>query len=330
MYVVTGGAGFIGSAIIAKLNAEGVDDILVVDNLGEGNKWLNLRGLKFDDLVGPDEFLEGVALDRWTDDITAIVHMGACSATTERDVDFLMENNYRYSVQLAEYAAAHAMRYIYASSAATYGSGEQGFDDDPERIGSLRPINPYGFSKQIADQWLLRRGYQEHCVGLKFFNVFGPNEYHKDFQRSTVVKAFEQLKAQGEIKLFRSAHPNYGDGEQRRDFVYVKDVLDPIWWLLEHPEVNGIFNMGTGKARTFADLARAVCAALGQPASISFIDMPEALKGQYQYFTEATMERLAAKGCPLRFQSLEESVKDYVVGHLQAADPYLTAAQVQY
>jgi ADP-L-glycero-D-manno-heptose 6-epimerase len=311
--IVTGGAGFIGSAFVWRLNREGVDDVLIVDRLGTDMKWKNLVPLRFTDIVAPEVLLGDPG--RFAPD--AIVHMGACSATTERDADYLLENNYRYTRTLAEWATLHGVRFIYASSAATYGDGEQGFDDDPARIPHLAPINMYGYSKQLFDAYALRTGLLDKMVGLKFFNVFGPNEYHKVGMVSMVYRAFHQAQAEGVVRLFRSYRPEYPDGGQVRDFIYVKDVVDAMYWLLAaRPNVNGLFNLGTGTARSWNDLANAVFAALGKPPKIEYIPMPDALVGQYQYFTEAKMDRLRAAGCPVEFGSLEGSVSDYVRGYL--------------
>jgi ADP-L-glycero-D-manno-heptose 6-epimerase len=249
--------------------------------------------------------------------------MGACSSTTERDADFLMENNFHYTCRLADWAIEHGVRFIYASSAATYGDGAQGFSDNDETSPLLRPINMYGYSKQLFDLKVLRERIADRVAGIKFFNVFGPNEYHKDDMTSVIFKAFHQIRETGMVRLFKSYKPEYPDGGQKRDFVYVKDCVDVLWWLLNHKEANGIFNLGTGKARTWNDLIRAVFAALGLPPQIEYIEMPEAIRGQYQYFTEAKMEKLCAAGCLTAFRPLEEATADYVQGHLLAADPYL-------
>jgi ADP-L-glycero-D-manno-heptose 6-epimerase len=323
MIVVTGGAGFIGSVFVAKLNEEGQDDIVVVDELGTAEKWRNLVKRRYADYIHKDAFLEMVAGDRVPFPVESFVHMGACSSTTERDADYLMENNFHYTCRLADWALAHGVRFIYASSAATYGDGAQGFSDGEETIRALRPINMYGYSKQLFDLRVLRNGVQDKVAGVKFFNVFGPNEYHKGDMTSVVFKAFQQIRETGKVRLFKSYRPEYGDGGQMRDFVYVKDCVEVLWWFLNHGEVNGIFNLGTGKARTWNDLIRAVFAAMNLPPRIDYIEMPETIRGQYQYFTEAKMEKLGAAGCPVAFRPLEEAVRDYVKNHLLQADPYL-------
>jgi ADP-L-glycero-D-manno-heptose 6-epimerase len=323
MIVVTGGAGFIGSAFVAKLNAEGQDDIIVVDELGDSEKWKNLVRRRYADYLHKDAFLEMIVGDRVPFPVEAVVHMGACSSTTEQDADYLMENNFHYSCRLADWALAKGVRFIYASSAATYGDGSLGFSDDDRQTRGLQPINMYGYSKQLFDLRVLREGLQDRVAGIKFFNVFGPNEYHKGDMTSVVFKAFHQIRETGRVRLFKSYRPEYDDGGQKRDFVYVKDCVEILWWLLNHREANGIFNLGTGQARTWNDLIWAVFAALGRPVEIDYIEMPEALQGQYQYFTEAQMDKLRAAGCPMRFGTLEEAVGDYVRNHLLKADPYL-------
>jgi ADP-L-glycero-D-manno-heptose 6-epimerase len=234
-----------------------------------------------------------------------------------------LENNFHYTCRLAEWAGKKEVRFVYASSAATYGDGSQGFSDDDATTRTLRPINMYGYSKQLADLWVLRNRLNERMAGVKFFNVFGPNEYHKGDMTSVIFKAFHQIRERGEVRLFKSYRPEYGDGGQMRDFVYVKDCVEILWWLLNHPEANGIFNLGTGQARTWNDLIAAVFAALKQPPRITYIEMPEEIRSQYQYFTEAAMGKLRAAGCPAAFRPLEASVADYVQTHLLTADPYL-------
>ena len=315
MIVVTGGAGFIGSAMVWQLNENGVSDILVVDELGTDEKWRNLVPRTYRDYWHKDRFLEAVHTNTLRD-VTAIIHMGACSATTERDADYLMENNFHYTRDLAEWAATHGVRFLYASSAATYGDGEQGFGDEAARIPDLRPLNMYGYSKQLFDRYALRTGLIDHTVGIKFFNVFGPNEYHKQGMRSVPLTAAAQIRATGALNLFKSYRSDYADGEQKRDFIYVKDCVAALWYLLNHPEVNGVFNLGTGTARTWNDLGRAVFAALGIPPDLRYIEMPDGLRQQYQYFTEAPMDKLRATGCPLPTFTLEAAIDDYVGRYL--------------
>jgi ADP-L-glycero-D-manno-heptose 6-epimerase len=323
MIVVTGGAGFIGSAFVAKLNDEGIDDIVIVDELGTTEKWRNLVKRRYADYLDKGDFLSLIGRDRAPFPIEAVVHMGACSSTTERDAGYLMENNFHYTCRLAEWVLAHGIRFIYASSAATYGDGAQGFSDADETSRRLRPINMYGYSKQLFDLRVLRQGVADRVVGVKFFNVFGPNEYHKGDMTSMIFKAFHQIRETGRVRLFKSYKPEYDDGGQMRDFVYVKDCVEILWWLLGHREVNGIFNLGTGRARTWNDLIRAVFSSLAIPPRIDYIEMPEAIRGQYQYFTEAKMEKLRVAGCPAAFRPLEEAVADYVKNNLLKDDPYL-------
>ncbi|HOF04884.1 MAG TPA: ADP-glyceromanno-heptose 6-epimerase [Syntrophales bacterium] len=323
MIVVTGGAGFIGSAFIWKLNREGNEDIVVVDRLGTSEKWKNLVNLRYIEYIHKDDFLQMIYADQVPFTVRAVIHMGACSSTTERDADYLWRNNYLYSCRLADWCVRNGIRFIYASSAATYGDGARGFSDDDTVTPTLRPINMYGYSKQVFDLWVRKRGLEKSVTGLKFFNVFGPNEYHKGEMRSVVHKAFGQIREAGRVGLFKSYRPDYPDGGQRRDFVYVKDCVEVLWWLLRNGDVNGIFNVGTGKSRTWNDLMRAVFQALALPVRIDYIDMPPGLEEQYQYFTEAKMDKLAAAGCPVVFRPLEEAVGDYVTGHLLQSDPYL-------
>ncbi|SEM09730.1 ADP-glyceromanno-heptose 6-epimerase precursor [Syntrophus gentianae] len=324
MFIVTGGAGFIGSAFVWKLNSEGINDILIVDNLGESDKWKNLVNRSYADYVHKEDFRHMLEEDILSaENIEAVIHMGACSSTTERDADYLMENNFHYTCDLAQWAVSHDIRFVYASSAATYGNGSLGFDDDLEGSRRLRPINMYGYSKQLFDQWAIRHGLIDRIVGVKFFNVFGPNEYHKGDMTSVVFKSFHQIMDTGRVRLFKSHSPDYADGGQMRDFVYVKDCVDVLWQFVRNPGINGIFNLGTGRARTWNDLVNAVFAAMNLPPCIDYIDMPESLRGQYQYFTEARMEKLQAAGVEAKFHALEEAVADYVKNHLQAEDPHL-------
>jgi ADP-L-glycero-D-manno-heptose 6-epimerase len=322
MIIVTGGAGFIGSAFVWKLNGDGITDIVIVDQLGCDDKWKNLVNLRFTDYIHKDEFIKMVSADKVPFETSAVVHMGACSSTTECDADYLWENNYLYSRKLAEWALRHNFRFIYASSAATYGDGALDFSDDHSKINQLKPINMYGYSKQIFDLWVLKNKLENKIAGIKFFNVFGPNEYHKGDMASVIFKAFHQIKETGKVRLFKSYKKEYSDGGQMRDFVYVKDCLDVMKWLFNNSNANGIFNLGTGKARTWNDLIAAVFTAMGRKPNIQYIEMPESLRDQYQYFTEAQMNKLKSAGCPVKFSSLEDSVRDYVVNYLQQPDPH--------
>jgi ADP-L-glycero-D-manno-heptose 6-epimerase len=255
--------------------------------------------------------------------ISAVVHLGACSSTTEQNAEYMIQNNYRYSKNLANWAEAQDVRFIYASSAATYGNGAEGFCDDEKLLHSLRPLNVYALSKQLFDSWALRTGKLDSFVGVKFFNVYGPNEYHKADMRSVVNKAFDQIENSGSVQLFKSHHPDYQDGEQLRDFIYVKDCSEVLWWFLQNPKSCGIFNLGTGKARHWKDLVTAVFTALGKKPKIEFIEMPEQLRTKYQYFTQANMKKLAEAGCNIEFRSLEDGVADYVQQYLQQEYPFL-------
>ncbi len=323
MHIVTGGAGFIGSAVVWELNRRGLDDIVVVDNLARTEKWKNLVNRRYADYLHRDAFMDMVRRDALPWPVTAVFHLGACSSTTETDADFLMENNFHYSRDLCRFALDKGARFINASSAATYGDGSHGFSDDPAGLGALRPLNMYGYSKQLFDLWLQREGLLDAVSSLKFFNVYGPNEYHKAAMRSVICKAFGQIRETGVLRLFRSDRPDYADGEQKRDFVYVKDCAALMFWLLEHPEINGVRNVGTGAARTWNDLAAAVFRAMDLPCRVEYVDLPQELRGRYQYYTAAEMDRLRADGCPVAFASLEDGVADYVRNYLATSDPYL-------
>lgn len=314
MIVVTGGAGFIGSCFLKKLNDRNITDILVVDELGSDEKWKNLVGKQVADVVHKTAFRRNLLAGDYGADIEAIIHLGACSRTTEEDADYLLENNYEYSKDLARYAADRNIRFIYASSAATYGNGGSGYSDNEHH--ALAPLNMYGFSKHLFDNWVLRNGLDTRFAGIKFFNVFGPNEYHKGDMASLVYKAYRQVIDTGKIRLFRSYLPEYANGEQKRDFVYVKDVTEVMWKMLRFGEIVGIYNLGSGRARTWNDLAAAVFRALGREVNIEYIDMPDSLKGQYQYFTEADMTKLGQTRAMQDFTSLEDAVEDYVTGYL--------------
>lgn len=326
MIIVTGGAGFIGSALIYELNKIGRKDILVVDDLESTDKWKNLKGLKFDEIVGIEDFLMTEFFEE-PEGIDAVFHMGACSATTEKDVDYLLSNNVEYSKRIYIQCAMFDIPLFYASSAATYGSGEYGYNDNEAEIPKLRPLNPYGYSKQLFDEWVLKAPKAPSTfAGLKFFNVFGPNEYHKESMTSVVFKAFEQIKEKGSVKLFKSHKDEFLDGEQKRDFIYVKDVAKAmleLWKVSEDKNVQGIFNLGTGQARTFKDLVAATFKALSLETNIEFIDMPSSLRNQYQYFTEANMTKFEKLLPSFKFHSLEDGVKDYINNHLDTLNPYL-------
>jgi ADP-L-glycero-D-manno-heptose 6-epimerase len=326
MFVVTGGAGFLGSNLLAALESRG--ELVAVDRLGADERWRNLAKRELADLIRPEElfaFLDGAHAR-----IEAVFHMGAVSATTERDADAIVANNVRLTLDLIEWCARRGVRLIYASSAATYGDGDAGVDDDgaPEALARLRPLNAYGWSKHLVDRRVARMRAQRaplppQLAGLKFFNVYGPNEYHKGGQRSVVHQVFERVRDGGAARLFRSHRPGVPDGGQKRDFVWVGDCVAAMEWLLAHPRAGGLFNVGTGRARAFLDLAHAVFAALGRPPRIEWVDTPAEIRDRYQYFTEARMERLRAAGCDAPATPLEDGVKRYVQDFLLRDDPYL-------
>ncbi|MBC8472862.1 MAG: ADP-glyceromanno-heptose 6-epimerase [Planctomycetes bacterium] len=322
MIIVTGGAGFIGSALIAALNKRQITDILVVDELGTDQKWKNLCNLSFADYVEKDDFFEMVIADKLNSSLEAVFHLGACSDTTETNASYLIKNNYEYSKLLAQWATADNVRFIYASSAATYGDGSDGFKDDQENIDILRPLNMYGYSKQLFDLWARRAGLLKNIAGLKYFNVFGPNEYHKADMRSFVVKAFEQISSTGIVRLFKSYKPEYADGEQLRDFIYVKDAVEMTLFFYDNPQISGLFNLGTGKARSWNDLVKAVFAAMNKKPNIEYIEMPESIRNQYQYYTEADTTSLRKAGYDKESTSLEDAIKDYIQNYLRK-DKYL-------
>ena len=328
MIVVTGGAGFIGSNLVAALEARGEHEIAVCDRLGRGDKWRNIAKREIAALVPPEELLDFLA--RHADGVRAVFHMGAISSTTEADADLVAHSNFTLSCRLWAFCAERKVRLIYASSAATYGDGGVGFDDDGsvEALARLRPLNAYGWSKHAFDRRAARlvaenRARPAQWIGLKFFNVYGPNEYHKDSMRSVVAQIYPRAKAGEPARLFRSHHPDYADGGQLRDFVWVGDCIDVMLWLFDRPEISGLFNMGTGAARSFADVAAATFAALGEPPRVEYVDTPAEIRDKYQYFTEARMDRLRAAGYTAPFTVLEDGVARYVQGYLDTADPYL-------
>jgi len=324
MLVVTGGAGFIGSVLVAMLNARGRNDILIVDEFGDGPKWKNLRGKSFTDVVMPEKFAHGLAVGVYDGKIDGILHIGAITDTSFRDMDELQERNVRYTRTLAQWAIAHDVRLIYASSASVYGDGALGFSDSDAVTPTLLPLNPYAFSKWLSDIEAIREHWTQKVAGLRFFNVFGPNEYHKGRLASVPWHSTNQIRETGQIKLFQSHNPRYADGAQERDFVYVKDVCAVVLWFLDHPDANGIFNVGTGQARTFKDLALAIFRALGKPIDTTYIPTPENIRASYQYHTQADLTRLRSIGCDVPFLSLEDAIDDYVGTYLQnETNPYL-------
>ena len=325
MYVVTGGAGFIGSNLVAALAARGTPPVICDSLDGETVRNIAKRGPLV--TVAPDALLDWLAGAGETPQ--ALFHMGAISSTVERDVDRIMRNNYLLSVRLWDWCADRGVPFIYASSAATYGGGEQGFDDanEPAALARLRPLNPYGWSKLLFDRAAVQMAAAGHAppqwAGLRFFNVYGPNEYHKGGQRSVVPQFWQQIRETGGARLFKSHDPGYSDGGQLRDFVHVRDTVSVMLWLEANPRVSGVFNLGTGQARSFDDMAGAIFDAIGVPRKVEYIDMPDSVRNQYQYFTEARMDRLRAAGYDQPFTNLEEGVRSYVQDHLETNDPYV-------
>ena len=313
--LVTGGAGFIGSALVWALNRCGCEHIVVCDRLGTDEKWRNLTPLRFAHYVEADELLprlQNGALGKFN----LVLHLGACSSTTERDASYLIRNNYEFTKDLAAWSLANRTRFVYASSAATYGDGAAGMADDDAKLDTLRPLNMYGYSKHLFDLHARRAGFLDRIVGLKYFNVFGPNEDHKGDMRSVVHKSFGQVRETGVIRLFKSHRPDYRDGEQKRDFLYVKDAVAMTLYLAANEKAGGLFNIGSGQARTWLDLARAVFGALKREPKIEFVEMPEGIRDKYQYFTEANLARLRAAGYAAPVTSLEDAVSDYVGNYL--------------
>lgn len=311
-FIVTGGAGFIGSALVWRLNQLGQEDILIVDRLDETDKWKNLAPLKFADYMDADAFIENLEKFKKTE---IILHLGACSATTERDSQYMMRNNYEFTKTLANWSVDNEKRFIYASSAATYGDGSNGMEDGAENLENLRPLNVYGYSKHLFDQYAKRNKLFERIVGLKYFNVFGPNENHKGDMRSLVNKAFDQIRETGKLQLFKSAHPDYEDGEFGRDFVYVKDTVEMTLHFVEN-RVGGLFNVGSGEMHTWNELAKAIFNALDQQPNVEFVEMPEHLRDRYQYHTQADLTKIRDTGYEGKTTSLNESVADYVQNYL--------------
>jgi ADP-L-glycero-D-manno-heptose 6-epimerase len=326
MYLVTGGAGFIGSNIVAALS-ERNDEVVVCDWLGNDERWRNLAKHEISEIIEPESLLAW--LHRKGHGLQAIVHMGAISATTETDVDLIADRNIRATLELIEWCTHAQVPLIYASSAATYGDGAQGFDDSCNRdsLAKLRPLNAYGWSKHVIDRRLARKveageKLPAQWVGLKFFNVYGPNEYHKGTMRSVIARNFNEVQRGVPLRLFRSYNAEFPDGGQMRDFIYVRDCVDVMLWFLDNPTISGLFNLGTGQARTWMDLANALYAALGRAPNVEIIDMPPELRPKYQYYTQASMDRLRKIGFTRPFTSLEKGIEDYVKKHLISQDPY--------
>ncbi len=328
MIVVTGGAGFIGSNLLAGLEAAGARGLVVCDRLGAGEKWRNIAKRDIATIIAPENLI--AFLSDTGAPIEAIFHMGAISATTETDVDLMLDSNFHFSVELWAWCAANGVRLIYASSAATYGDGARGFDDDASEsaIAALRPLNAYGWTKNLFDRAVARTlaaggPVPPQWAGLKFFNVYGPNEYHKGGQISVALKNWREIQAGGPAILFRSHHPDYPDGGQLRDFVWVEDAVEVMLWLLARPEICGLYNIGTGTARSFADLAGAVCRAAGRPSDIAYVDTPLNIRRNYQYLTEARTARLRGAGYTGTFTKLERGITRYVQDFLATDDPYV-------
>jgi len=323
--LVTGGAGFIGSNIAAALSDQG-DEVIICDWLEDGDKWRNLAGHVISDFIDPDNLMSW--LDQ-TEAPDAIIHMGAISATTETDGDLILKRNFRPTRALWDWCTKNGKSFIYASSAATYGDGSQGFDDDQsvKALNNLKPLNLYGYSKHAFDKYVALvtgKGRQSppQWAGLKFFNVYGPNEYHKGSMKSVIAQSYPKIARGEAVTLFKSHNPDYEDGGQLRDFVYVKDCVKVVLWLLDTPQASGLFNLGTGSARSFKDLALATFKAAGKPANIDYVDTPISIRDKYQYFTEARMSKLRAAGFGGNFHSLEDGIADYVTNYLSKDDPY--------
>lgn len=313
--IVTGGAGFIGSCLIRDLNDNGIEDIIVVDNIATTEKWRNLVNKRYTKYINKDEFLE--QLPSFKGQVSHVIHMGACSATTERNFDYLYKNNLEFSQRLWNFCTEENISLIYASSASTYGGGEHGFCDEDD-IKKLKPLNGYGYSKQLFDMWIEKQTKTPlQYVGFKFFNVYGPNEYFKGTMSSVILHGYRSVKQEGVIKLFKSYKDGYKDGGQTRDFIYIKDICSVVKYMMDNPNVSGIFNLGTGKARTFEDLANSVFLALDMKSNIQYIEMPESLREKYQYFTEASMDKLRKAGYTKPFYSLEDGARDYVQNYLE-------------
>ena len=324
MIIITGGVGFIGSILAWKLNELGRKDLLIVDQDAKNSpKWNNLKKHGFDSYLESGEFLTRLEKGEFNGKVDAVFHMGACSSTTEMDKAYLRENNSLYSERIARWCIDQKVYLSYASSAATYGAGEQGFSDEDALTPKLKPLNPYGQSKLDFDIWVLKNGLEKKVTGFRFFNVYGPNEYHKSSMRSMVHKGFEQIQSTGKIKLFKSYKKEYPDGGQRRDFVYVKDVIDAMIWFWHNPEKKGIYNLGSGKAQSWNELAEAMFQSCRKKKNIEYIEMPDSIKNQYQYFTEADLKKFSTAGCPTVFLNLAHGTADYVHNYLSKKDPYL-------
>ena len=320
LIAVTGAAGFIGSVMISALNQAGYENIVAVDDLGSGQKFKNLRAKSYRSVISPERFLEALTAKSIKPNI--VIHLGAITDTAESDVDLMLQRNTEYTTRLARWCLENGSRFVYASSASVYGDGKRGFSDADSLTPQLMPLNGYGYTKWLFDAIAIREEWSNHIVGLRFFNVFGPNEYHKGRMASVVWHAYNQIKSTAQLQLFRSHVPEYADGGQMRDFVYVKDVVACMLWFMHNADVNGIYNLGTGKARSFADLAGSVFAAMNVTPEIEFVDTPENIRNAYQYFTEADLSKLRAIGYTAPFTSLEDATADYIKQYLTDSNPY--------
>lgn len=321
-HIITGGLGFIGSALLWKMNEMGIENIIVVDSPDKPDSWKNILNLKFYDIVSREDFIRMLNENKLGKSVSGILHMGACSDTTEKNARFLLENNYHYTKSIALWAMKNNCRFVYASSAATYGSGPD-FSDNEKNLLLLRPLNLYGYSKYLFDIWAYKNRFLNKIAGLKFFNVFGPNEYHKGEMRSVIVKKFLEIQQTGCAKLFRSYKPDYSDGEQKRDFIYIKDAVKMTLFIYFKPSANGIFNIGTGLARSFNDIVRCIFTLIGKKEKIQYIEMPETIKNSYQYFTQADISKIRKTGYKESLFSLESAIEDYIRNYLLSRDPYL-------
>lgn len=330
MIIITGGAGFIGSGLLWGLNQKDISDVLIVDEIdhdpvkspggdhGASEKEHNIAGLKYEELIGIKDFREKLLAGGYDRaGVTAVLHMGAISSTTETNWDLLLDNNVEYSKDIIRWCQSNNVRCVYASSGATYGDGSKGYSDNHDLFDELKPLNLYGRSKLLVDIWARDGGFLESAAGVRYFNVFGPNEYHKEGMASVPFKKFAQMQDKGYIELFQSNNPEYKDGEQMRDFVYIKDAVKATLWLMDHSEVNGVFNVGTGKARSWNDVAEAMFASTGKKPSIKYIPMPKNLANQYQNFTEADISKLRAAGYTEPMTGLEDAISDYIKNYLQ-------------
>lgn len=327
MILVTGAAGFIGSACACTLNRKGHDDLLLCDAMGSKEKWKNIMGLRFKEFIDRTNLFDFLATYPETKKIDTVIHLGACADTTEMNVDYLMDTNVQFSIDLCRWAQSHNARFVYASSAAVYGDGSLGFSDNDNLTSQLRPLNPYGFSKWLFDMWVLEHGLINEVAGLRFFNVFGPNEYHKNTMASVIFRAFPIAVKDGKVRLFESHRPDYKHGEQERDFIYIDEVIDATLFVAQNHKANGIFNVGTGKAHTFNELATALLTALDKPVVIEYFPMPEELRARYQYHTQADMGRLHNAGFPAQPDRFSEFVTRYVQKYLLPGYKYITEVE---